>query len=174
MPWILQAPTRVRLSWGLSRGRPIQSPRGSCHPRTILLAQHDVINVISNLPTSHYEVIRGDTTHSQILCQIANLAQPYETLNFTDPTGEYAVIDRQRRNLQSLDFSLTNASSTPLTLNSYWYCSVAVETVQDMEVDILAALETLNQTFLQCIALERRKAIMESLKKSEKKCKAKK
>lgn len=143
-------------------------------PFDVTLGAHDVIYVKSNNITQNYEIVHGDTQFSSIMVFIPNLSQPYEIINHSDPIGEMAIVERNRKDIQSVDFALVGGDGKGLTLNSPWNCSVCIEYHKDYEVDLLASMEQLNQNMLQLLSLERRKLILESMKDRKEKLRPKK
>lgn len=133
-------------------------------PNDVYLGEHDVIYIQSSLPTRNFEVVAGDSVYSRVMCFIPNLSQPYEILNHADSVGEQAIVERERKVIQEITFTLTDTNVKGLQLNSPWWCSVCIEYLTDTESDILKALGDLNNKYEQLLSLERRRMIMDDLK----------
>ena len=100
---------------------------------------------------------------------ISLLAQPYQVLNFSDPTGENAIIERTIKNIQSLVISFADINGKPLTLNSNFSCSLCIEYLKDYEVDIIAQLKLQNKITTELLTHHRRESILRDLEKQKEK-----
>lgn len=134
----------------------------------------DVLYIMGNYTNSNYTVINNETQFTNVMGVVSLLAQPYQILNFSDPTGEYAIVERTLKNIQTLVISFGDSNGKPLTLNSNFTCSLCIEYLKDYEIDIISQLIALNKITAELLTHQRRESILRDLEKQKEKKKAKK
>lgn len=154
---------------GFVSGQVYSLSAGDYAPKPVYLGQHDVFYITSNLPVYNYELFGGDVTQTNIMAQIPNIANRFEPLAYNDPDGQYAVIERSRKFINVLSFTITDETNTQLSLNSPWFASIIVENYIDYEEQLLQSLSTLNQNVIYLQELERRHQVREELEKRKQK-----
>ena len=153
---------------GFTEGYTYTITNGYSPPNQIDLSQ-DILFIIGNYTNSNYTVINNETQYTPVMGTISLLAQPYQVLNFSDPTGENAIIERTIKNIQSLVISFADINGKPLTLNSNFSCSLCIEYLKDYEVDIIAQLKLQNKITTELLTHHRRESILRDLEKQKEK-----
>lgn len=146
---------------------------GDLSPNSVFLDAHDVLYLTSSLVSKNFEIKQGKTEVSSIISSIANIAAPYQTIAYCDTLGEYAIIEKNRRFLNTMTFVLTDTSGSPLSIRAPWYASIVIEYLNDVETSQLSAIEGMTSSIQGLVDIEKRKMILESLDKKKLKVKKK-
>ena len=136
----------------------------------VMLADHSQILLKSSITSNNIELDNeGNTACSRTLCSIANVAKPNGLLVYQDIHNLFDVILRDINDLNQIHISLTDQEGRPLVIDGIWSVVLNVEILQETETDILASLDTLNNSISELLRLQRMKLISKTLPNHRKK-----
>ena len=124
--------------------QPYTITNGTLSPELVKLGVHDVIYLATSMATNNLELDEDQrTTISRKMVPIPVISKPFSNIVYTDPQGAYSLLLRGVRNVAQLEMSLTDASGVPLDLRRDWYLTVMMELYEEVGVESLQALRTL-------------------------------
>ena len=125
----------------------------------------ETVFITSNYCQNNYTVVQDETQYTNILGSVSLLANPFQTLEFVDTTGMYSMIEKNRKDINSIQISFVALDGTPLTLNSNFTCALTIEYMYDPYVDVIKELQLFNQTLTQMFNFQKRESMLKHLKK---------
>ena len=125
----------------------------------------ETVFITSNYCNNNYTVVQEETSYTSILGSVSLLANPYQTLEFVDPVGQYSMIEKNRKDIQSISIAFVALDGTPLTLNSNFTCALTIEYLYDPHIDLLKELTMMNTTLTNLFNFQKREAMLKHLRK---------
>ena len=158
------SPNNCALLLGFVSGSVVTITDGY-QPQNQIDLKLETVFITSNYCNNNYTVVQDETSYTNILGSVSLLANPFQTLEFVDTTGMYSMIEKNRKDINSIQISFVSIDGTPLTLNSNFTCALTIEYMYDPHTDLIKELQLFNQTLSQMFMFQKRESMLKHLKK---------
>ena len=158
------SPNNCALLLGFVSGSVVSITDGYT-PQNQIDLKLETVFITSNYCNNNYTVVQDETSYTSILGSVSLLANPYQTLEFVDPVGQYSMIEKNRKDIQSINIAFVALDGTPLTLNSNFTCALTIEYIYDPHIDLIKELQMLNTTLSNLFNFQKRESMLNHLKK---------